>query len=414
MRIKLKSVLLLSLIFSLPTIINAQDYPFTIHNYKFIRYDKNTIDFPGDSSQFENLFSKLDRVIKTGEGKINIIHIGGSHIQAGRYTEVVRKKMQTFFPGLNGGRGLLFPYKMAKTNHPRNFSITWTGNWETCRSIEKKDCKLGLLGISASTTDKNSSIYLKFNPKYVHYDFNKIIIFNEIGEINYKIEPVDLNCDYKITEFPDLGYTEIITEDYLQTVRLKFIQTDSIQTNFTLYGIYTENDNPGLVYNDAGMNGARIPSFLKCELLEKHTEVLKPDLVILSLGTNDTYTTNFRPDYFKNNYLQLIQTIRKASPEAAILITVPNDSYYRRREPNSNTALAEKGIYELAKEQACGVWDFYQVMGGYNSTFLWHKAKLMQNDLIHFTKAGYIIKGDLMFDALLKAYDNHIDENNEL
>ncbi len=413
MRIKLKTILLLSLTFNFSSIVTAQDYPYTTHKYNFIRYDKNKIDFPGDSSQFENLFSKLDRVIKTGEGKINIIHIGGSHIQAGRYTEVVRKKMQTFFPGLNGGRGLLFPYKMAKTNHPRNFSMTWTGNWETCRNIEKKECKLGLLGISASTTDKNSSIYLKFNPNYVHYDFNKIIIFNEISESNYKIVPQNLNCEYGITEFPEKGYTQILTEDYVQTVRLKFVQTDSLQTNFTLYGIYTENDNPGVVYNDVGMNGARIPSFLKCELLEQHTEVLKPDLVILSLGTNDTYTTNFRPAYYKNNYLQLIQSVRRASPEAAILITVPNDSYYRRKEPNANTALAEKAIYELAKEQACGIWNFYQVMGGYNSTFLWHKEKLMQNDLIHFTKNGYIIKGDLMFDALLKSYDNHIEKENE-
>jgi len=110
----LRFILFLFIIFFALQNINAQNYPYTTHNYNFIRYDKNKIDFPGDSSQFENLFSKLDKVITTGEGKINIIHIGGSHIQAGRYTEVVRKKMQTFFPGLNGGRGLLFPFIYRK------------------------------------------------------------------------------------------------------------------------------------------------------------------------------------------------------------------------------------------------------------------------------------------------------------
>jgi len=245
----------------------------------------------------------------------------------------------------------------------------------------------------------------------VRYDFNKIIIFNETGETSYKIEPQELNCEYEITEFPELGYTQIITEDYLQTLKLKFIQTDTIQNHFTLYGIYLENDNPGVVYNDAGINGASVPSFLKCKLLEKHTEVLKPDLVILSLGTNDTYTTNFHPDFYKNNYKQLIQTIRRVAPEAAILFTVPNDSYFKRRNPNENTVKAEEVMYKLAKELGCGVWDFYKIMGGYNSTYLWHKEKLMQNDLIHFTKTGYIIKGDLLFNAILNAYNNHLDIN---
>ncbi|MCF6365086.1 MAG: GDSL-type esterase/lipase family protein [Bacteroidales bacterium] len=409
---RIKTAILLYFIFGFIFSVNAQDYSYK--SYNFIRYDKNKIDFPGDSSQFGNLFSKLDKVIKTGEGKINVIHIGGSHIQAGRYTEVVRKKMQTFFPGLNGGRGLLFPFRMAKTNGPKNYSISYTGNWETCRNVEKKQCNLGITGISASTTEKNTSISIKFKEDYIHYDFNKIIVFNKINEATYKIEPVEINCLYEINEFPEKGYTEIITEDYLQTIKLKFVQTDTIQNNFTLYGIYLENDNPGVVYNDVGINGASVPSFLKCNLLEQQTEVLKPDLVILSLGTNDTYTTNFRPDYYKNNYMQLIKSIKKASPETAILFTVPNDSYYRRKNPNENTAKAEDVMYKLAEELGCGVWDFYKIMGGYNSAFLWHKEKLMQNDLIHFTKKGYQIKGDLLFSAILKAYGNHIDYINKL
>jgi len=389
----------------------SQEYPYAERKYNFIRYDKNRIDFPGDSSQFEHLFYKLDKVIKTGEGKINIIHIGGSHIQAGIYSGVVRKRMQTFFPGLNGGRGLLFPYRMSKTNSPKNYRIRWTGEWETCRNVEKKACELGLLGISATTFDKYATIHTTLSESYVRYDFNSIKIFNKIGNEFFKIIPEEIDCDYKITEFPEEGYTLIQTEDYLNELKLQIEQTDTLQSEFILYGISLENDNPGVVYHDVGINGARIPSFLTCANLEEETEVIQPDLVILSLGTNDTYTTNFKPEYYKNNYKQLIQQIRRASPETAILITVPNDSYYRRRNPNSNTALAENAIIELSKEQSCGVWNFYRIMGGYNSSYLWLKEKLMHTDLIHFTKSGYIIKGELLFEALVKAYDNHIVEN---
>jgi lysophospholipase L1-like esterase len=165
------------------------------------------------------------------------------------------------------------------------------------------------------------------------------------------------------------------------------------------------------VYIDAGINGASVNSFLKCSLLGKQMETINPDLVILSLGTNDTYTKNFRNDYYKLAYKQLIHTIKTAVPDVTFLITVPNDSYYRRRTPNENTALAEEAIIQLAKEQSCGVWDFYKIMGGYNSSVLWLKEKLMHTDLIHFTKEGYRIKGELMFDAIIKAYDNHIEKH---
>jgi len=117
---RLKFWLIPIIVLFLSASLFAQDYyPYADRNYGFIRYEKNIISFPGDSGDFENLYNKLDKVIKTGEGKINIVHIGGSHIQAGYYSGVVRKKMQTFFPGLNGGRGLIFPYQMAKTNNPK-------------------------------------------------------------------------------------------------------------------------------------------------------------------------------------------------------------------------------------------------------------------------------------------------------
>ncbi len=391
----------------------SQDYPYPEQKYNFIRYDKNDINFPGDSSEFEHLFTKLDRVIKTGEGKINIVHIGGSHVQAGIYSGVVRKKMQTFFPGLNGGRGLIFPYPMSKTNNPKNFKITWSGEWTACTNVNHTPCETGLSGITAFCNDQDSEINIELSENYVSYDFNSIKIFNKIGSKYYKIIPLNTDTDYNVTEFQKSGYTLITLKNYVNHISLKIIKTDSVQNTFELYGISLENDNPGIVYHDAGINGATVNSFLKSDLLKTHMEVIHPDLVILSLGTNDTYTNNFRYDYYKSAYKQLIQIIKTAVPDVAILITVPNDSYYRKRNPNENTAQAEQVIVQLAKELSCGVWNFYQIMGGYNSSLLWYKENLMHTDLIHFSKEGYQIKGELFFDAIIKAYDKHIEHNKE-
>ena len=397
------------------SILSAQNaYSYSTYKQTYIRTDKNKIIFPADSSNFENLFSKLDTLILKGEGKIRIIHFGGSHIQAGIYSGQARKMMQNFFPSLNGGRGMIFPYGMSKTYTPKNYKIKWTGKWETYRNVErKKNGNLGLLGIQASTTDTFANFTITLNPKYQRYDINSIKVFHDTGKGAYKITLLADSTTFNITEFPEDGYTLIETSDYLKEIKLQVQKTDSSQHKFTLYGINLEDSYAsGIVYTDAGISGASFVSFLKCNILGEQLSVLKPDLIIISIGTNDTYVKNFNPERYRRHYLKFIEIIKNAVPNVAILMTVPNDCYFHKKEPLKYTQNAENVILKLAKEQNCGVWNLYKVMGGYNSSFLWHKDKLMQNDLIHFTKKGYIIKGKLMFDALLGAYDGFNQPSN--
>jgi len=403
-------IILTNLIFTQK--LNSQStYPYSTYSQNYIRTDKNRIIFPSDSSNFEYLFSKLDTLIIKGEGKIRIVHFGGSHIQAGIYSGEARKRMQNFFPSLNAGRGMIFPYSMSKTYTPKSYKIKWTGEWETYRNIQhKKIGNLGLLGIQASTTDTVANINITLNSKYQKYDINSIKIFHDTGKDAYKITLIADSTTFNITEFSENGYTLIETSDYLKEIKLQVQKTDSSQHKFTLYGINLEDSYAsGIVYTDAGISGASFPSFLKCNLLGNQLSEINPDLIIISIGTNDTYVKNFNPERYRRHYFQFIKIIKAAVPNTAILMTVPNDCYFHRREPLKYTKDAEKIILELAKKLNCGVWNLYEVMGGYNSSYLWHKDKLMQNDLIHFTKKGYIIKGKLMFDALLNTYDEHIN-----
>ena len=58
-------------------------------------------------------------------------------------------------------------------------------------------------------------------------------------------------------------------------------------------------------------------------------------------------------------------------------------------------------FYRLAKETDGAVWDLFDIMGGLGSMTKWRDAKLGQSDRIHFTPAGYILLGDLFFNAFL-------------
>jgi hypothetical protein len=69
-------------------------------------------------------------------------------------------------------------------------------------------------------------------------------------------------------------------------------------------------------------------------------------------------------------------------------------------------------MIKLAKKYHCAVWDLHTIMGGLNSIVYWNLLGLAKKDKIHFTNQGYVLLGDLFFNAFLKAYDNFIESKN--
>ena len=71
-------------------------------------------------------------------------------------------------------------------------------------------------------------------------------------------------------------------------------------------------------------------------------------------------------------------------------------------------------MFKLAAKYHTGVWDMFEVMGGLNSIVLWEKNRLARHDKIHFTREGYLTLGDLFFNALMKKFENYMNEKNKL
>ena len=188
----------------------------------------------------------------------------------------------------------------------------------------------------------------------------------------------------------------------------------TVRPRFTLTGVISESDYPGIIYTNVGINGARLPHYFEnvCPLFEKELAFLKPDLVIFAIGINDANVEKFDDKSFRNNYDTLIERIKRVNPNVAFIFETNNDMFrkVRRRRYVQHPVgeQARKAFFQLAEKHKAGVWDKFSLMGGLGSMAKWEKASLAKKDKVHFTMAGYHLLGDMLYKAIIDAYQDHI------
>jgi hypothetical protein len=74
------------LLASLPSFAQIESLLKPVDDLVFANFDRNQLLYPGDSLAMERFFSKMDSVLFLGKGNVSIMHIGGSHVQAGVFT----------------------------------------------------------------------------------------------------------------------------------------------------------------------------------------------------------------------------------------------------------------------------------------------------------------------------------------
>ena len=385
-----------------PTTIETPDYSFT-------HFDRNHLIYFGDSLSMERFFDKLDTLFFTGKGHVNIMHIGGSHVQAGVFSQQMRDNLLNLFPGITAGRGLVFPF--MKTNTPASYCISYTGEWEYYSNALPFETHMGLAGASTTTSDPEASFSIVTREKAPR-DITPVFDFNLVKVIGYGdlVPVVHFNQDIITgTYSEEEGAYTFILPDYTDSLYVDFNHKDG---TFTVTGVYLDNGMPGITYHGIGINGARVDSYLKCMDLKRDLKLVNPDLVIFGIGINDAAGDNFSKDRFVNDYSMLIDTILAVNPECALLFVTNNDSYKKvsrkKYQVNPNGKLAEQAFMQLGKKYNGAVWDFFDIMGGLKSMQQWQDEGIAQKDKVHFTSAGYALIGDLLFNALMEKYSEHL------
>lgn len=380
---------------------------------KLIDFNENTLKFADDSPYFAYFFSQLDSLYSGDKKKLHVFHIGGSHIQADIYSNKLRTYLQNMNDISISQRGFVFPYHLAHTNNPTNYRIEADNEkWKGYRCSRRDSVPWGLAGITAVFKDEVDTIFVKSNYKNYtdkDYCYDKLRVFYNTWDDDYEVRIIEENLVQESFTDSIYSYTQFNFKADIDSVavevRLKPDRVGQNHTSFHLMGMEFMNDEPGIEYTSIGVNGASFKSYNRCAYFEQQLKLYEPDLFIISLGTNDGYTYHFDDDKFRENYEAFIQMIQRVNPECAILLTVPNDSYFKRKYANKNTQREQKIILELAQQYQMAVWDFYSVMGGLGSSQNWYRKHLMPRDRIHFTHLGYSIKADLLLSAMVRQWE---------
>lgn len=155
-----------------------------------------------------------------------------------------------------------------------------------------------------------------------------------------------------------------------------------------------------------------------------------PDLLIISLGTNDSYTPRFSAETLRASMALFITKLRLKLPKLKLVLTTPPACYLRnvstaitgykrskgKRIPirkkeisysyNRHTHTARNTIKYFAQTEGLAVIDLYACIGTKEQAEEWLRFAWMHEDHIHYTVEGYTKQGMLIAQALIEAIED--------
>jgi hypothetical protein len=129
-----------------------------------------------------------------------------------------------------------------------------------------------------------------------------------------------------------------------------------------------------------------------------------PDLIIFSFGTNEAYGKNIDTNKYFDELNSFISKLNEELPNTAFIITTAPDTRSQGKIP-PNQIIINDQLIKIAKSQDVSIFDLNKAMGGWGSLNKWYKNKLVAEDKLHFTAAGYSLQGKLFSMAFLESYN---------
>lgn len=340
----------------------------------------------------------------------SIAHFGDSHVQLGWLVAPIRQRLQAVRG--DGGRGMVFPYAIAKTYSQEDYTSTFTGLWRTANSIQQPpSLGVGPAGFVALTADPIAGFALRFKDSAARPPQLVRVYYRAQGD-RYRVDLIAGGQSQSMTAAPtgdgrvhELVFAAPVAGADLAVQVSRLTQAgagllSAAPASFELHGIDLRLPGSGLTYHNLGVGGAAYEALLQQKYFEDVYPSLKPDLVILDWGTNDLIYKNQVPADLAATVVGTIRRIRAIDPDVTILLTNVQDMAYRGHSVTAAAAFSAQ-MRQIAVDQHCLYYDWYRTSGGPGTIDLWLAAGLASKDRIHLNCRGYCKRGEALAGALL-------------
>ena len=357
--------------------------------------------------QLDSVMYKLQRLKHSHTGRVNVIHIGDSHIQADGMTSVIREGMQQYFG--NAGRGIVFPYQLAGSNAPRDVRSSSNTSWKSNKiTTTEKPLPVGISGYGLHSNSATATVSVGLKDMEGRQErFNKMVFFLCTDRVCYSLSDSDLSVPVVFYSTNEGKSVTVNTEEMITGFKLARVNAPD-NADYGFYGVSLEKrDTPGVVYHSIGVNGARYDQYLQSDLFWEQLKELNGDLFVISMGTNEAQNQAINPVTFAAMEDSFLQKIYSIAPRAAVIITTPAASYYKKKKPNKAVQTVAESQKRACAAAKVSCWDLLDITGGLPAAAAWKKYGLIGADLVHYTQAGYQLQGQLFAQALASCYSQY-------
>lgn len=351
------------------------------------------------NEQWLAFVKKFKGVDSSSSHKINILQIGDSHIQGGYFTNQVRNLMNS---NIAVSAGFTFPYNLAKTNGTEEIRYYSPNRWYVHKWSAKDIGNLAISGYHISSYDSVIKISVSLNSSNPFNRSDCIRFYHNSGRIiagcedARLIETRQMSASIHITEFRFAAPVD--------STLFSFIPKDT-QKGFRLFSVEMDHSSSRASYHALGINGITFDGYIGKVNYMPWMKQIAPDCLIVSFGTNDIYSGKINSTQFANTVGGFIDTLKRAFPNMAIIITSPGDHLRFKKYNNQAIAIATGMLRNIALQKNCLFWDFFSEMGGIGSSRDWHKKGWMFRDYVHLSKEGYKQQGNMFYNAFMNTVE---------
>jgi lysophospholipase L1-like esterase len=357
------------------------------------------------SQNLKPVFAKMNRSKNQAYKTVTrVVQIGDSHVQMGYFSATVGLQLNSLY-----GKAVLnsfwFPYAETGGFNPVGVGFNHHGDWKGEKMVGSTgEKRFGISG-HALVLESNG----EGDPHLNITQAMKISKFEVLLETN-KTWRFCLDSATVTTKKVSghLTLVTIVPWRHLYSLKLKFCANSEQTVPLRIFGFRNASVpvRQGIDFQYYGSSGSKYFDYINnAAYFMENLAWLDPDLLVISLGTNDSYAELSASGYHTMVSNFIIQT-KRANPGVNILMTMPPDLYFKNTKPPSAPVVFST-LFKIAQEQRCALWNFAEVMGGSDSMQIWCKMGLASNDLMHLNPQGYDIQGTLLAEAINHAYHKY-------